>query len=834
MLISGLGDKVVDAFHKICLSIDGVIYNFINRLYTIFYVLSNNQFFSQEQFNDIASRLYVVIGIIMLFILSYSLLKAIANPDEFAKGENSFPNLIKNIVISIVIIALLPTVFRFAYSVQTTIVQNNVIGNIILPQDKRVDTDNVGIEMAMPIFQAFFHEADGAEVPEYETIIDEIETGSKKFSDIQLSSEIIDAISADQIEYSFPFSTAAGLFVIWVLLLFCIDLGVRVIKLAFYQIIAPIPAICRVLPGSNIKKIWDNWVKVTLATYVEIFTRIAILFLGVYFIIMLKDFDFDIKTNGFLVKALIILGVIAFMRQAPKLLTDIFGFDSSKMGLGLKGLRERLSNTGAYAVGSALVGSQAGIRNMVSTFGNKENWRNDKKQLTAGSVLKNAVRGIGGGIAGTIGGAARAGSTGFSAKSFGDARKGTQEAMTKTTDARNKRWKYNAAHGGGFNAMASHISDVGQKISQFYGFKNPDEVKREMDGITDIQNTGDELKSGLENMVLSAARKGDKNSYGIAGFNTEMLRQLEEAKDAAAQSGNTAASIAAKDRYNKYLKDFVNAITEKSMENDGDFDKYLSSLATQGERTEMQKIRVKADSYKAALSRGLETRYVKRANERAISNHVLEQIEEFSIGAESVSSIVEGRINQRKNEIRQGVIDSLYAQHLQQEFEAASKKVQDDLKGGTITKESAATQIKELAKQRNEALTNTAQRSTYESAYKAQIDAANNVAYHEAIPDEAKERESIKKDIIENLTDDRIKEILHTESAAVSRVMSDKDVKEWIKRNIITYDTLQKGLKTGSGTGAKILGSQMDILLSEDQRIINQMQQEQKTKEEKK
>ena len=38
----------------------------------------------------------------MLFILAYSLLRAIINPDDFSKGDYSFPNIIKNVIISII------------------------------------------------------------------------------------------------------------------------------------------------------------------------------------------------------------------------------------------------------------------------------------------------------------------------------------------------------------------------------------------------------------------------------------------------------------------------------------------------------------------------------------------------------------------------------------------------------------------------------------------------------------------------------------------------------------------------------------------------------------
>ena len=91
--------------------IDTIIYGFVDYVYDIFNALAKVNLFKTEDYQTIVSRIYVVLGLIMLFVLAYSLLKAVINPDEFAKGESSFPKLIKNVVVSLAIIAILPTAF---------------------------------------------------------------------------------------------------------------------------------------------------------------------------------------------------------------------------------------------------------------------------------------------------------------------------------------------------------------------------------------------------------------------------------------------------------------------------------------------------------------------------------------------------------------------------------------------------------------------------------------------------------------------------------------------------------------------------------------------------
>ena len=61
------------------------------------------------------SRIYVIIGVIVLFLVAYSLLKSMVNPDEAFKGKKSPVNIIKDVLISIVLISIVPYIFDFAF-----------------------------------------------------------------------------------------------------------------------------------------------------------------------------------------------------------------------------------------------------------------------------------------------------------------------------------------------------------------------------------------------------------------------------------------------------------------------------------------------------------------------------------------------------------------------------------------------------------------------------------------------------------------------------------------------------------------------------------------------
>lgn len=387
--------------YNLLLMLDGAIYNLIDYLYDIFDFLAGRNIFSQDTYNDIVSRIYIILGVFMLFVLAYSLLKAIINPDDFAKGENSFPNLIKNVVVSLVIIVLLPTVFSVAFNIQNSILNNDTIPKLILGTDYATNTDvydaDAGRTMAYYTFMAFFHEnedwcgnpevngtgtvltvgdggscadeilGNGALFVQNGLPLSEIRAGVLREDSFSNFSEFGEAVEEGQINYMFIISTFGGLFILYVLLNFCFDMALRVIKLAFYQIIAPIPVICRILPGGNMKDVFSNWTKQVISIFFEVFIRIGIMNLGVFLITtIVKNFNgipglSDLSsTQGLIVQALLIMGVVTFIRQAPDLLSKLLKLDTGGMKLGLM---DKLAMGGVFAAGGA-VGS------LISSRGN--------------------------------------------------------------------------------------------------------------------------------------------------------------------------------------------------------------------------------------------------------------------------------------------------------------------------------------------------------------------------------------------------------------------------------------------------------------------------------
>ena len=144
--------------YNVFLFLDGMIYGLIDSIFDVFNFLAKVNLFSNENYMKIVRNVYMILGLIMLFALSYSLLKAVINPDEFAKGEQSFPKMIKNVIISLAIIAVLPTVFNFAFNLQNTILNQHTIPRLILGEEfDGNNNSSPGRLLSYNMFSAFLH-----------------------------------------------------------------------------------------------------------------------------------------------------------------------------------------------------------------------------------------------------------------------------------------------------------------------------------------------------------------------------------------------------------------------------------------------------------------------------------------------------------------------------------------------------------------------------------------------------------------------------------------------------------------------------------------------------
>ena len=345
--------------HRFLLWIDSGIYKLVSMSYQLFVYLSSVEIFTQDFFKSFALRIYAILGVFMLFYLAYALLNAIIDPDKGIAGEKGVGKIAFNLVKALVLLGLLPTIFSYAMRLQNFILSENIIGTIILGTSKE-DTNNIlitfGDNMSYKVMNAFINPE------EYNFTLDSGVTWSYAVKNYLLGSggaaypggdyswlpDLAPAVTSPQqvpgvgsvtATYLGVISSIAGGFLIYIILSFCLDLGVRVVKLAYCQLIAPIPIVLSIIPSK--KSVMDKWVKLTISTYFEVFVRVGIMYLVAYF--MSKFFTnntiLNSWGNGMVGKfgmVVIILGLFAFAKQLPKLISDTLGIDSGSIKLGIR------------------------------------------------------------------------------------------------------------------------------------------------------------------------------------------------------------------------------------------------------------------------------------------------------------------------------------------------------------------------------------------------------------------------------------------------------------------------------------------------------------------
>lgn len=427
-----IGEKIINGvasfFYTILLLLNTAIYSFISFIYNIFLLLAGGgSIFDKTQINGLVSRIYVIIGVVVLFLVAYSLLKSMINPDESLKGKKSPVNIIKDVIISIVLISFVPTIFEFAFEFQNSLLVENTIGKIIAgSKEGSTDHQNTiregGYTMAEGVWQAFIYvnpdgDKDGTPFCSNEEEELNLKTSdgvdckkvmvdsTTSFNDLWKKSRenttftnmimLVPRIIDGQVSYIFLLDTVAGVFVLFVLLQYCLDMALRLVKLAVYELIAPIPILARIIPNEQASKVFSNWIKATLSTFTEVFIRIAILYFAVIIISTVgasitNIFDGGLLTfanskhlflTSLIAKALIIIGIILFVKQAPEILKEITGLDSGKYGKSLmKGIGMMTATLGG--------GATAAIRtaaNDKDNHGFKKQWNAFKAGMGAGA-----------------------------------------------------------------------------------------------------------------------------------------------------------------------------------------------------------------------------------------------------------------------------------------------------------------------------------------------------------------------------------------------------------------------------------------------------------------
>lgn len=371
--------------------LDKIIYSLISTVYQVFIAVSKVSLYGNvdDKINKLTERIYVILGIAMLFVMAYNIILLIINPDK-SSGDKSVQGLFKNFVISIVVLTLLPTIFNYMNILQNDIIDSHVIEKVILgdSDSNGGSLKNMGSNIATMIYSTFYHPIDenenavsyedcksnsgaSASCADYISAYDNGKNG-------KVSAFIDDAKLEDSLNSKNPtmellalISTACGVVALLMFVSYAFDIGIRVAKLAFLQIIAPVPVILRITKPSG--GVFSKWTSKLIETYLTLFLRLITIYFSMYMISLLAE-GFGSTNGGIFANAgsmgaivglfarlVLIVGVLLFAKEAPKLLEELMGSTMKGGGFMPKDIGKKL--TGAPLIGGAFgaAGALAGM-----------------------------------------------------------------------------------------------------------------------------------------------------------------------------------------------------------------------------------------------------------------------------------------------------------------------------------------------------------------------------------------------------------------------------------------------------------------------------------------
>lgn len=339
-----------------------IIYKWIGKLYQVF--LEIGQLSTNDTFDEIFGRISLIIGIFMVFRVTFWLIELLLSPDKISDKEKGTGKIIFKVFAVVVLLAFTPMLFDVAYKIQVEIVDKNIIGQIIGVGNEKSNGDfsTYGGELAANLFVNFYDIREEYADDDCSYFVGiggthyiDIMEGSKHLNlnnwclletreqNTKTASGVSKKIDYYVIDFDGLFAVAVGGFVFWMILMYCISVGARYVQLWFLEIIAPIPIMCYLTPNKD--NMFSKWFKQCTTTYLDLFIRIAI----INFVVLLStelfanDSIFGYFANDDVsntIKIFIVLGLLTFAKKAPELIQELLPKSVTKasgdFGLSLK------------------------------------------------------------------------------------------------------------------------------------------------------------------------------------------------------------------------------------------------------------------------------------------------------------------------------------------------------------------------------------------------------------------------------------------------------------------------------------------------------------------
>lgn len=356
--------------------VSSLIYSLVSLVTQGFFNLSYIQIFKSDVVQEITARIYVVLAVFMIFKLAFSLIQYLVNPDQVNDKQAGMGKLISRTATAFIMLIAIPIIFtEFIFGPENAdpdhtyqaiiarAIPRIILGSNTDPNDSEVGR-SMGETMAATAFSAFVQpreECEGAPTLTNATISDIADATYMRCSDAVGGGKS----NIFAYDYNWLLGLAVGLIMLVIMLFFTVDIAIRAIKLGILRVVAPIPIITYIDPKSAKDGAFNNWLKALISTFLELFIKVAVIYIIIFIINELTSSQGGIFENSGLdtgeqiyATVFIIIGMLLFAVQASGFIKNIFGI---KDGGGSTGLAALMGGAGALLAGGGLAGAAMGM-----------------------------------------------------------------------------------------------------------------------------------------------------------------------------------------------------------------------------------------------------------------------------------------------------------------------------------------------------------------------------------------------------------------------------------------------------------------------------------------
>jgi len=478
MIILSVESVARDALRSLMLSLCNIIYKLISFVYEVFYNLGTARLLFDSDVQPIFRKVGLIIGLFMVFRVAFAFIQYIVNPDTMFDKQKGIGKIVVKVIVSIVLLGSTQYLFNAAFTIQNKILESQILEKVILGGEYTETESGMrdfGSNLSSTFFSSFYRINDDPNLANSETynlcknilgenneeLKENIRTGSgaitgsganvclnlkSEYNNVDSNiDEVISKNKVDKEEYIINFdgdglvALLVGGLCLYTGFMFTFQVAVRLIQLAYLELIAPIPIIMYITPkGDEQLKKWGTQ---CTTTFLDFFLRVAIIYFAKFIVeIILNSNALNIyaDSNGFeslYLTCIMIIATLIFVKKVPNLLKEIFPSLGGAAGFSysLKAPDEA-KKVGLFAGGAVLGAAGAAASNMLYGAGNiRKNWK--ENEGTTGQKLWQATKGVFGTGASMIGGAASGLNKGRKIKDL----KGVKGVVQQTNDNRDKR-----------------------------------------------------------------------------------------------------------------------------------------------------------------------------------------------------------------------------------------------------------------------------------------------------------------------------------------------------------------------------------------------------------